>query len=55
MNKIIYILLIIFTTSSCGPRRLRCGPNRRCDIQTQKLLNDEKNSTTSTYASLIEH
>ena len=32
-NKIILysILSILLLTISCGPRRYKCGPNRRCE------------------------
>jgi len=53
MRKIVFILFIIFTTSSCGPRRLRCGPNRRCEIKNQKNLNYEKNSFTIPNSSIV--
>lgn len=35
MKKIL-LLLILTTLYSCGPKRLGCGPGRRCDVDTQK-------------------
>ncbi|WP_169051698.1 lipoprotein [Flavobacterium sp. H122] len=53
MKKIIFILFSIFTLTSCGPHRLRCGPNRRCEIKNQMNLNHEKNSITVTNSSFV--
>lgn len=41
MKKIIVILLLGGFVLSCGPRRLRCGPNR-CEIDNK---NNSKNNT----------
>ena len=35
MKKIL-LILIVATLYSCGPKRLGCGPGRRCDVDTQK-------------------
>ena len=34
MKKIIALALIVLVFASCGPRRLGCGPYRRCEIKT---------------------
>ncbi|MBC8883443.1 hypothetical protein H9X57_08665 [Flavobacterium piscinae] len=35
MKKLV-ILLLLITFYSCGPRRLGCGPGRRCEVPIQK-------------------
>ncbi|WP_396149089.1 hypothetical protein [Flavobacterium sp.] len=35
MKKLLLLFLLI-TLFSCGPRRLGCGPGRRCEAPTQK-------------------
>ncbi|WP_159432944.1 lipoprotein [Flavobacterium terrae] len=52
MKKIILTLFIIFTLTSCGPHRMKCGP-RRCEIKNQNNHNHEKNSFTVTNASIV--
>jgi predicted small lipoprotein YifL len=37
MKKIL-IILILASLYSCGPKRLGCGPSRRCDVDTQKEM-----------------
>lgn len=40
MKKIIILLLVgTFILSSCGPRRYKCGPYRRCDNSTKIIKN----------------
>lgn len=35
-GSLIYLLMIIvLTTVSCGPRRYKCGPYRKCELKTQ--------------------
>lgn len=36
-KKLILGLLTVFFLVSCGPRRYRCGPNRRCEIQHKTI------------------
>lgn len=36
MKKIIALALIVLVFASCGPRRLGCGPYRRCEIKEIK-------------------
>lgn len=52
MRKIVFFLFIIFTVTSCGPHRMKCGP-RRCEIKNQKNLNYEKNSFIITNSSIV--
>jgi len=33
--KILLVLIVLITLLSCGPKRLGCGPNRRCEVHTQ--------------------
>ncbi|WP_153201346.1 hypothetical protein [Flavobacterium sp. LMO8] len=37
-NKILLLslLILLLTILSCGPRRYKCGPNRRCDNSIKK-------------------
>ena len=38
MKKIIALFLIgLFILSSCGPRRYRCGPYRKCENTTKEI------------------
>lgn len=41
-NKtVIYsLILLLLVTVSCGPKRYKCGPNRRCENSIEKI---EKN------------
>jgi len=34
--KYFLALLTLITLISCGPRRYKCGPYRRCEIKEQK-------------------
>lgn len=56
MKKI--LLLIVFATlSSCGPKRLGCGPNRRCEAKTEiNSQNDivQKNPETNVSGFMVE-
>ncbi|MDN3676146.1 hypothetical protein QWY90_02335 [Flavobacterium paronense] len=36
MKKIVFILLILGFLTSCGPHRMRCGPGRRCLVDSPK-------------------
>ena len=36
-KTIITVILGIFLLISCGPRRYRCGPNRRCEVEQNSL------------------
>ncbi|MEZ4786808.1 MAG: hypothetical protein R2790_02735 [Flavobacterium haoranii] len=37
MKKVILLLLLsTFTLTSCGPRRYRCGPYRKCEKEVKK-------------------
>ena len=45
MKKIAIILLVsvvIISSFSCGPRRYKCGPYRRCEIK-ENVINPKKN------------
>ncbi len=40
-KKIIFtIITIILLTASCGPRRYKCGPYRKCDNSIEKTKNN---------------
>ena len=34
-KAVLYLLLVIFLVS-CGPRRMKCGPGRRCLVDAPK-------------------
>ncbi|MGV9003129.1 hypothetical protein [Flavobacterium sp.] len=36
MKKIIVLLLLLGFIASCAPRRLGCGPGRRCMVEMPK-------------------
>jgi len=36
MKKLVYILLLVGFLASCGPRRMKCGPGRRCLVDAPK-------------------
>lgn len=40
------IMIIGVTLISCGPRRYRCGPYRKCEIKEQKSSTQEFVKTT---------
>ena len=40
-HLIITILILVFSTLSCGPRRYKCGPYRKCENSIKK---QEKNT-----------
>ena len=40
-GSLIYLLMIIvLTTVSCGPRRYKCGPYRKCENSKEKIKNN---------------
>jgi hypothetical protein len=43
MKKIIALALIGLLMISCGPRRLGCGPYRRCEIKTVPSIPNSNN------------
>lgn len=43
-NLIITILILVFTTTACGPRRYKCGPYRKCENYIKKHENKEFNN-----------
>ncbi|ANO49336.1 hypothetical protein Pf1_01091 [Flavobacterium columnare] len=45
MKPFIFFLFLAIATSSCGPKRLKCGP-KRCEINTIKNKWNEKNIIT---------
>lgn len=37
MKKVIILLFVsLFLFSSCGPRRYKCGPYRKCETKTKE-------------------
>lgn len=45
MKKIasfLVLFIIIISSFSCGPRRYKCGPYRRCEIK-ENVINPKKN------------
>jgi hypothetical protein len=55
MKKILF-LIVFAALSSCGPKRLGCGPNRRCEVKTEvKSQKDtaQKNPETTISGFLI--
>ncbi len=48
--KHLLLLALLTMVSSCGPKRLKCGP-KRCEIQKTKNIFNEKN-TLSYYNTL---
>lgn len=36
MRKIVALLLLMGFLVSCGPRRMQCGPGRRCLVEIPK-------------------
>ncbi len=45
MKKIIAIICVGLFLASCGPRRLGCGPYRRCEVKVPTTVNSEINKT----------
>ena len=44
-RSLIYLLMIIvLTTVSCGPRRYKCGPYRKCENAIEKTQKSYLNS-----------
>ncbi len=44
-TKTLAIVIIITTLmSSCGPKRYKCGPYRRCNIEIQPIFDATTNS-----------
>jgi len=45
-NAVILALFVVIISSfSCGPRRYKCGPNRRCEIKENSTKPQNKNLT----------
>lgn len=38
MKKLLFILATISFLVSCGPKRMGCGPSRRCEMVTKTNL-----------------
>jgi hypothetical protein len=36
MRKAVFYLLLVIFLASCGPRRMKCGPGRRCLVDVPK-------------------
>ncbi|MEL1246584.1 hypothetical protein [Flavobacterium helocola] len=34
------LLILLVTTLSCGPRRYKCGPYRKCENSKEKIKNN---------------
>lgn len=51
MIKLFSILVIIFILASCGPRRMQCGPKRRC----VQLIEEKKASEKETLKTAFYH
>ena len=45
MKKIIFIVLGSLFVAYCGPKRLGCGPYRRCEVKMPIPANSEINKT----------
>lgn len=45
MKKNITIICIGLFLVSCGPRRLGCGPYRRCEVKLPTTFNSDINKT----------
>ncbi len=45
MKKIVLLAFGCLFLASCGPRRLGCGPYRRCEVKVQTSVNSEINKT----------
>lgn len=45
MKKIVVLLCVGLVLVSCGPRRLGCGPYRRCEVKLPLQMSVEKNQT----------
>lgn len=41
---ILLVTIVIISSFSCGPRRYKCGPYRRCEIKenSTKSINDKQ-------------
>jgi len=45
MKKVILIAFGSLFLASCGPKRMGCGPYRRCEVKTPTKVNSEINKT----------
>lgn len=45
MKKIVALVVVGLFVVSCGPRRLGCGPYRRCEVKLPTKVNSEINKT----------
>lgn len=45
MKKIALIAFGSLFLASCGPKRMGCGPYRRCEVKAQIPVNSEINKT----------
>ncbi len=45
MKKIVLLVFGCLFLASCGPRRLGCGPYRRCEVKLPSKTNSETNTT----------
>ena len=37
MKKNVLLLLVLLMLASCGPKRYKCGPNRRCSVEPKHI------------------
>ena len=45
MKKIVLIAFGCLFLASCGPKRMGCGPYRRCEVKLPITVNSEINKT----------
>lgn len=45
MKKIVLIAFGSLFLASCGPKRMGCGPYRRCEVKVPTKVNPEINKT----------
>lgn len=47
---ILMLVIVIFTTSfSCGPRRYKCGPYRKCEMKENSIKKEFYSDFHKTY------
>ncbi|MFB9098773.1 MULTISPECIES: hypothetical protein [Flavobacterium] len=44
IKKLLFILLTLSFFASCGPRRYKCGPYRRCNVEFKQQNIDLENN-----------
>lgn len=45
MKKLVFVAFACLFIASCGPRRLGCGPYRRCEVKLPSKVNPDMNTT----------